>query len=64
MAYVWHSTSDQQVYDILKNRSNVILNRYPLVKDIARKDNFESMMNIAAEENSEYDFTPRTFLFP
>jgi len=38
---------DDEIFNILINK-NTILNRYPNIKDISRKDNFENMMLIAA----------------
>lgn len=64
MMYIWHTTEMAEIYDILLNKKNKIINRYPGVRDIARKDNTESMMKIAADESPSYDFVPRTFIFP
>ena len=44
MAYIWHSTPDEEIYNYLCNMKGKIINRYPGVKAIARKDNFETMM--------------------
>ena len=42
------------------NKKDRIINRYPYIKHISRKDNFEAMMAIAAEINPDiYNFVPR-----
>lgn len=64
MAYIWHNTPDDEIYNILLNMKGKIINRYPGVKRIARKDNFETMMQIAYEEDETFDFVPKTFIFP
>lgn len=64
MMYLWHNTDPALIYDILLNKKNKIINRYPEVVKIARKDNLESMMRIAYDECDSFDFMPRTFIFP
>ena len=63
--FAWHTTDDDVIHDALK-KSNRIVNRYPkAVKVLARKENFEAMMRMAINEDSEkYAFIPRTFIFP
>ena len=39
MAYIWHTTNEVEILDILTSQSGKIINRYPYVKEIARKDN-------------------------
>ena len=42
-----------------------IVNRYPHIKHLSQKDNFELMMKFPIDVGGEdYDFTPRTFLIP
>ena len=47
VSFLWHTVPDDEIFNILINK-NTILNRYPNIKDISRKDNFENMMLIAA----------------
>ena len=64
MNFLWHTVPDDEIFNILINK-NTILNRYPNIKDISRKDNFENMMSIAANiDEKAYDFVPRTFVLP
>ena len=58
--FLWHTTSDEEICEILMNKNGRIINRYPFIKHISRKDNFEGMMAIAADINSDtYNFVPR-----
>ena len=58
--------SHQSTITGLNNRSGCIINRYPYIKHIARKDNTQIMMNICldSEHADKYDFVPRTFNIP
>ena len=63
--YLGHNTKDDDIYNILTKYKNTIINRYPNVKPLARKDTFQEMMAIANDINpSFFNFVPRTFVFP
>jgi len=38
--YLGHNTKDEDIYNILLTNKNTIINRYPNVKPLARKDIF------------------------
>lgn len=38
--YLGHNTKDEDIYNILCKNKNTIINRYPSVKPLARKDIF------------------------
>ena len=62
--WLGHTTKDEEIYDILKSKKTII-NRYPNVKPLSRKDTFQEMMAIACDQNDEaFDFIPRTFVMP
>lgn len=64
MQWVTHTAKDEDIYEIL-GKKNKIINRYPNVKHLSRKDNFELMMKFPVDVlGDEYDFTPRTFVIP
>ena len=64
MHYLWHTTDDDILMQALQKGK--IVNRYPqVVKPIARKECFENMMRLASDQApGEYDFIPRSFIFP
>ena len=56
---------DEEIFEILLNQKGKIVNKYPGVKELARKDNFDQIMRLASVEDPEaFDFIPRTFVFP
>ena len=56
--------TDDEIFDTLVNKSKII-NKYPNIQHISRKDNFENMMAMAADINPDfYNFVPRTFVLP
>ena len=62
-----HTAKEDEVRKILTKKAHRIINRYPpCIKDLARKDNFQAMMSVASDSEyaDEYDFVPRTFIFP
>lgn len=63
--YLGHTTKDEEIYQILTKKKKTIINRYPNVKPLARKDTFQQMMAVASDLDSDgFDFVPRTFVFP
>jgi hypothetical protein len=62
--YLVHTTKDDEIYNILQKKK-AIINRYPNVKSLARKDTFQEMMAIAHDFNWQgFDFVPKSFVFP
>jgi len=56
---------DSEIYDILENHKNRIINRYPNIQDVGNKFKFQKMMQIASEIDPDaFDFIPPTFTFP
>lgn len=41
MCFLWHTTKEEEIFDILTKKSGRLINRYPpAIKELARKDNF------------------------
>lgn len=57
---------DDDIWKMLRSQCSV-LNRYPAVKHLAHKDQFSNLMNLGmklSSEEDDFDFIPRSFLFP
>ena len=64
--FVWlgPSAKPDELYDLLKAK-NKIINRYPNVKELCRKDTFSEMMQIMCDINPDvFEFVPPSFVFP
>jgi hypothetical protein len=54
----------EEIYEILSKKKHLV-NRYPNVRELGRKDIFQNMMTIAREmAPSSFDFVPPSFIFP
>ena len=63
--YISMQEHDSEIYDILENHKNRIINRYPNIHDVGNKWKFNKMMQIASEIDPDaFDFIPPTFTFP
>ena len=52
-------------WEKLVPRKGQIINRYPNMQSIGRKDTFQKMIAVAEHFNKEaFDFIPRTFVLP
>lgn len=59
------AAEDAEIYKILENDKNRIINRYPKIKDLGRKDQFQTLSSIASEIDPDaFDFVPPSFTFP
>lgn len=65
LMYLSHVPREEELYDMLMTQKNLVINRYPNVKLVSRKDTLQRMMDMAADFNSEaFDFIPLTFVLP
>lgn len=63
--WISHVPTDEEMYAWLLKKKNMIINRYPAVKLVSRKDTFQHMAAMANGFNSElFDFVPLTFVLP
>ena len=57
------SAENDEVYGVLNNKQ--LINRYPNIKDLGRKDTFQNMIYLGCAIDPEaFDFVPPTFVFP
>jgi len=57
------TAENDELYKLLSK--DTIINRYPNIKEMSRKDTFEAMMSLASDIDPEiFDFVPPSFILP
>ena len=65
--FVWlgPTAKPDEIYQILEHDAGRIVNRYPNVKELCRKDTFKTMMDVMHGLNpNDFEFMPLSFTFP
>ena len=63
--YVSPSTDNADILELLTKHKNKLVNRYPNIKDLCRKDQFKTMMDLACQVDPDaFDFVPPSFTLP
>ena len=64
--YFSPSTEDEIIFKVLENQDGRIVNFYPNISHLFRKDEFKSMMQMAVDMDLEdtFDFVPPSFNLP